>query len=137
MKELSIEAKVENLNDVLGFITGELEAAGCSVKLQKQIKIAAEEIFVNIACYAYSPATGEAAVRVSVDDRITVEFEDKGVPYNPLEKTDPDTSLSTEEREPGGLGIFIVKKIMDTVEYRRDESRNILTIKKHLDKTSK
>ena len=132
MKELIIEAKIENLNIVQDFIKSELEAAGCSVKLQKQIKIAAEEIFVNIAFYAYYPATGEAAVRVFVDDRITVEFEDKGVPYNPLEKTDPDTSLSTEERKPGGMGIFMVKNIMDTVEYRRDENRNIVTIKKHL-----
>ena len=134
MKELSIEAKIENLNAVLDFITGELKAAGCSVKLQKQIKIAAEEIFMNIAHYAYNPATGEAAVRVFVDDRITVEFEDKGVPYNPLEKTDPDTSLSTEEREPGGLGIFMAKKLVTGMDYERSNGHNILTLTKRFEK---
>ena len=132
MKSLNIEAKTENLNAVLDFVTGELKAAGCSGKPLTQIKKAVEEIFVNIARYAYNPAAGDATIRVTADSIITIEFEDSGVSYNPLEKTDPDTSLSKEEREPGGLGIFMVKKIMDSVEYRRDGNKNILIIKKEL-----
>jgi anti-sigma regulatory factor (Ser/Thr protein kinase) len=130
MKELLIDAKTENLDAVLDFITGELETAECSVKLQNQIAIAVEEIFVNIAGYAYHPEVGGAVIRVTVGDEIVIEFEDKGKPYNPLEKDDPDITLSAEEREIGGLGVFMVKKIMDSAEYRRKENKNILTIRK-------
>ena len=129
MKELSIEAKIENLNAVQDFIKSELEASGISAKMQSQIKIVVEEIFVNIACYAYKPDTGGAVIRIASGDEIVIEFEDWGKPYNPLVKDDPDITATAKEREPGGLGIFMVKKIMDTVEYRRDENRNILTIK--------
>ena len=128
MKELSIDAKAENLGEVLEFVEGELEDA--PMKLQTQVAIAVEEVFVNIASYAYSPEVGEAIIRIAVDDEIVIEFEDKGIPYNPLEKTDPDTTRSAEDREIGGLGIFMVKKTMDTVEYRREGDKNILTIRK-------
>ncbi|MCL2096719.1 MAG: ATP-binding protein [Oscillospiraceae bacterium] len=131
MKELIIDARTENLDAVLDFVSEELESADCSVKTQMQIAVAVEEIFVNIAHYAYNPTVGGAAVRVySGDDGITIEFEDGGKPYNPLEKADPDVSLSAEERDIGGLGIFMVKKIMDETEYRHENGKNILTIKK-------
>jgi anti-sigma regulatory factor (Ser/Thr protein kinase) len=87
-----------------------------------------EEIFVNIAHYAYTPETGSVTIRMSVQENIVIEFEDSGKPYNPLEKEDPDIKASAEEREVGGLGIFMVKKIMDKVEYRREGNKNILTI---------
>ena len=137
MKEYLIDAKTENLDAVLDFINGELEAADCPMKLQTQIAIAVEEIFVNIAHYAYSPEVGGATIRITVDDEITVEFEDKGKPYNPLEKYDPDITLDAEEREVGGLGVFMVKKIMDTVEYRHEDGKNVLVISKNInpDKT--
>ena len=130
MKELIIEAKTENLDAVLDFVTAELEAAECSVKLQTQITIAVEEVFVNIAHYAYSPEVGGVVIRVTVGDEVCIEFEDKGKPYNPLDTTDPDITLGAEERAVGGLGIFMVKKIMDTVEYRHEDNKNVLRIKK-------
>ena len=133
MKELRIEAKTENLDAVLQFVSEQLENSDCPVKAQTQIAVAVEEVFVNIAQYAYSPETGGALIRVTVgDDEAAIEFEDKGKPYNPLEKDDPDITTGAEEREIGGLGIFMVKNIMDAVEYRRDGGKNILLIKKAL-----
>ena len=130
MKELIIDAKIENLDMVLEFICAELEECECSMKMQTQIAIAVEEVFVNIAHYAYNPEVGGVVIRVSVEDEVTIEFEDKGSPYNPLEKTDPDITAGAEEREIGGLGIFMVKKIMDAVEYRHEDNRNMLIIRK-------
>ena len=135
MKELIIDAKTENLNAVLDFINAELEAYGCGMKTMTQISIAAEEIFVNIAHYAYDTGIGKAAVRVYINDGITIEFEDNGKPYNPLENADPDITAKLGEREVGGLGIFMVKNIMDAVEYKRDGGKNILTVRKNF-KTS-
>jgi len=132
MKELIIDAKIENLDAVLEFIAGELEAAECSMKLQTQIAITVEEVFVNIAHYAYLPEVGGAVIRITASDEVCIEFEDNGKPYNPLEKDDPDITLGAEEREIGGLGIFMVKKIMDAVEYRHEDGKNILKITKGL-----
>ena len=132
MKELMIEAKTENLDAVLNFISGELENVDCPMKLQTQIAIAVEEVFVNIAHYAYKPEIGGVTIRVTVGNEVVIEFEDKGKPYNPLENNDPDITLGAEEREIGGLGIFMVKKIMDAVEYRNEDGKNILTIRKGL-----
>jgi anti-sigma regulatory factor (Ser/Thr protein kinase) len=130
MSELFIEAKIENLNSVLEFVGKRLEEIQCPPKTQTQITIAVEEIFVNIAYYAYNPILGAATILVSVKDNVVIEFQDNGRPYNPLEKEDPDITKSIQEREVGGLGIFMVKNIMDTVEYRHEENKNILTIKK-------
>ncbi len=130
MKELTIDAKLDNLDEVLDFISGSLEEADCPMKLITQINIVVEEIFVNIAHYAYNPEIGYAKLRIKVDDVVEIEFEDSGVPYDPLAKEDPNITLSAEERNIGGLGIFMVKKIMDTVEYRHEDGKNILTIRK-------
>ena len=116
VKELSIEAKIENLDTVLDFVSEQLEAADCPMKSQTQIAIAVEEIFVNIAHYAYEPEVGGVLIRVAVGDEVMIEFEDNGKPYNPIEKDDPDITTGTEEREIGGLGIFMVKNIMGAVE---------------------
>jgi len=130
MKEIHVEAVTENLDTILEFMNGELEASGCPMKLQMQMNIAAEEIFVNIASYAYKPETGVAVVRVSARDMVVIEFEDSGKPYNPLENEDPDISLSADERQVGGLGVFMVKQFMDEVDYRYEGGKNILTLKK-------
>ena len=135
MKELELTAAVENLNEVLAFVDGELETMDCSMRSQMQIDIAVEEIFVNIAHYAYSPEVGKATIRVEVQPEpptVVLTFLDQGVPYDPLAKADPDVSLSAEERQVGGLGIFMVKKSMDNVQYRYENGRNILTLKKNL-----
>ena len=130
MKELLIEAKAENLDTVLDFVSNELEVADCPMKAQTQIAIAVEEVFVNIAHYAYGSELGEVLIRIAVSEEAVIEFEDKGKPYNPLEKDDPDITMGAEERELGGLGIFMVKNIMDEVEYRQEEHKNILRIQK-------
>lgn len=135
MKELVIDALTDNLPQVLAFVDGELEAADCPMKIQMQIDIAVEEIFVNIARYAYSPEVGTATVRVEVmgePPAVDITFIDGGVPYDPLAKADPDVTLSAEERQIGGLGIFMVKKSMDDVKYEYLDGHNILTLKKGL-----
>jgi anti-sigma regulatory factor (Ser/Thr protein kinase) len=130
MSEIFIEAKTENLDAVLDFVAGELEATDCPIKTQTQIAIAVEEVFVNIAYYAYNPEVGHTLIRVSVGEQVVIEFEDSGKPYNPLDKEDPDITLNAEERQLGGLGVFMVKNIMDSVDYQRKGNKNILTIKK-------
>ena len=135
MKELEIEALVENLPKVIAFVEEQLEAADCPMKIQMQIDIAVEEIFVNIAHYAYNPETGIAMVRVEVltdPPSVDITFIDGGVPYDPLAKDDPDVTLSADKREIGGLGIFMVKKTMDDVKYEYLNGHNILTLKKDL-----
>ena len=135
VKELNIEAKKENLADVLSFVDGELEALDCPMKTQMQIDLAVEEIFINIASYAYAPDTGSALIRLEIceDPRaVRISFIDSGVPYNPLAKPDPNVNLSLEERQIGGLGIFMVKKSMDDMEYEYTDGQNILHITKRL-----
>ena len=130
MNELIIEASLDNMNTVLDFINERID--DCPTKTQNQIGIAVDEIFSNIARYAYNPDVGGVTVRIAVDDDITIEFEDSGMPYDPLSADSPDTTLSAEEREIGGLGLFMVKKLMDSTVYRREGNKNILTIKKTL-----
>ena len=133
MKEMTIEAKTDNLDRVLAAVEEVLEEGGCAMKDQLQIDVAVEEIFVNIAHYAYTPDVGSATLQMSVEDeprRFVMTFIDSGVPYDPLAKEDPDVSLPLEERQIGGLGIYMVKKSMDAVRYEYTDGRNILTIEK-------
>jgi anti-sigma regulatory factor (Ser/Thr protein kinase) len=128
MNELVIEAKTENIDAVFDFINERLE--DCPAKTQNQISVVVDEIFSNITNYAYSPKVGSVTIRITVDKHITIEFEDGGVAYNPLAAPDPNISLEVEDRDIGGLGIHIVKNIMDSVDYRREGNKNILTVKK-------
>ena len=135
MKELDIEALTDNLTEVMDFVDVQLEDAGYPMKVQMQIDLAVEEIFVNIAHYAYNPETGPATVRVEVKpdgSAVTITFIDHGIPYDPLAKEDPNLNLPLEQREIGGLGIFLVKKNMDDVSYDYVNGSNILTMKKNL-----
>lgn len=133
MKNLVIEANVKKLSEVLAFIDESLEEAMCSVKTMMQVDIAVEEIFVNIANYSYEGSTGEAEISIDItDSAATIVFKDSGVQFDPLAKPDPDISLSAEDRKIGGLGIFMVKKNMDKVEYEYTEGKNILTLTKTL-----
>ena len=135
MKELTIAAKVENIEAVTDFVNEQLEALDCPMKAQMQIDIAIDELFGNIAHYAYNPEIGKATVRVEVTEdplAVVITFIDNGVPYDPLAKADPDTTLSAEEREIGGLGIYMVKKSMDEITYEYKDGQNILAIKKNL-----
>lgn len=133
MRELNIEALVENLDKVISFVDEEVDKLNCSIKVRTQIDVAVEELFVNIAHYAYNPETGPATVRVEVEQdpvAVSITFIDKGVPYDPLSKADPDITLSAEDREIGGLGIFMVKKSMDDIDYEYKDGQNILHIRK-------
>ena len=135
MKALVVEADVNNLFEVQMFIDEQLEEAGCSMPAQIAIDVAVEELFVNIASYAYGEEIGVAVVQVSVhEDPLSVEitFMDNGEQYDPLAKPDPDTTLSVDERKKGGLGIFMVKNSMDDINYEYKDGKNILTIKKNL-----
>ena len=130
-RELNIEASTDNLRQVLDFVDGCLEEAGCPVKVQMQIDVAVEEIFVNIASYAYAPATGDANVKIAIaEDEVNITFSDSGIPYDPLAKEDPDITLSAGERPIGGLGIFMTKKMMDDVVYEYREGCNTLMLVK-------
>ena len=130
MKELTIAATVENIEVVTDFVNEQLEALDCPMKAQMQIDIAIDELFGNIAQYAYNPDVGDATVRVEVQEdplAVIITFIDGGVPYDPLSAADPDITLSAEERTMGGLGIFMVRKSRDY-----EDGRNILSIRKNL-----
>lgn len=135
MKELTLAATVENIETVTEFVNEQLEALGCPMKAQMQIDVAIDELFGNIAQYAYHPEEGEATVRVEVTEEppsVIITFIDGGVPYDPLAAAEPDTTLSAEERTMGGLGIFMVKKSMDEIAYRYENGKNILMIRKKI-----
>ena len=135
MKDITVEATLDNLEVVQNFVSEELENQGCSMKVMMQIEIAVEEIYVNIVHYAYNPEIGKATIRCEVTDnpmQVIIQFMDSGVPFDPLAKEDADITLSAEERQIGGLGIFMVKKSMDEVSYEYKEGKNVLTIRKVL-----
>ena len=135
MKEITVPAIREKVELVTDFINAELEKLGCPMKMQMQIDVALDEIFGNIVHYAYRRGEGSASVRFEFDtdqNAVVLTFTDNGMPYNPLEKEDPDITLSAEEREVGGLGIFLVKKIMDDMSYEYKDGKNILQLKKYL-----
>ena len=135
MKTLKLTAEVDRIDDVLAFINAELENHDVPIKTIMQIDIAVEELFVNIAHYAYNPEIGEATVTVDVEEAppcAVIRFIDSGKPYDPLSREDPDVTLGVEERQVGGLGIYMVKKSMDEVAYAREDGQNILTIRKML-----
>ena len=132
MEYITVPAKTESLTDVTAFIEEALAETGCLPRTQAQINIAVEELFVNIAHYAYE-TEGSATIGCDVAGGMaTITFIDSGAPYNPLLKEDANTSMAAHERQIGGLGILIVKKSMDDIDYRYEDGKNILTIKKQL-----
>ena len=133
MAEITVAAALDSLDTVLRFVDGQMEQAGCPLKLMTQVDMAVEEIFVNIARYAYHPEVGEAIVRCEAGGepfQVIVGFADQGRPYNPLEREDPDVTLDAEQRQIGGLGIFMAKKLMDDIQYEFRDGQNILTLRK-------
>lgn len=135
MKEITVEATDNNLSKVLSFIDEILEETCVSLRVRMQIEVAVEEIFVNIAHYAYAPDTGTAriqAVTASDPKSVSITFIDSGKPYDPLSKADPDVTLSAEKRDIGGLGIYMVKKSMDSLKYEYLDGHNVFTITKML-----
>ena len=133
MEKITVEATLENLQTVIDFATERLEARDCSMKVVMQMELVIEEIFVNIASYAYNPEIGSATFCIEFEenpDAVLMTFIDGGKPYNPLEQDEPDTTLAIEERDIGGLGIFLVKKNVDEISYEYSDGKNILRMKK-------
>ena len=133
MNQLKIAAKTENLEIVNDFLAEKL--IGCPMKLLMQTQLAVEEIFVNIAHYAYKDKTGEVNVLCELDKEknlFTIIFEDTGIPFDPLKRDDPDVTATAEERNIGGLGIFLTKKLMDEVRYENKDGKNTLTLIKKI-----
>ena len=137
MKKMTVKAGLDNLSRVLACVDEELETAGCSMKTQMQVDIAVEEMFVNIANYAYAPGEGDADVCVETEEtdggkRVRITLADQGKPYDPLMQEAPDVSLPAEKRKIGGLGIFMARKNMDEMTYEYRDGRNILTMFKRI-----
>ena len=136
IEEIVIEARRENLDQVLGFMDAHLERRDCPMKVMLQLDIAVEELFVNIANYAYGDQVGQAVIQLQEEhdpEGISITFIDEGMPFDPLAKPDPDVTLGAMDRSVGGLGIYMVKKSMDDMKYRYEDNRNILTIRKNLE----
>lgn len=128
-------AKTEALSDVLGFVEQMLDSFECPIKIQVALCVAIEEVFVNVAHYAYGEGEGNMSLGIGFDEEsraISFRMTDKGIPFDPLKKPDPDISLSADEREIGGLGIFITKKTMDSLTYTYENNENILTMIKKI-----
>ena len=135
MKEQTFQATIESIPDATAFVIDWLETLDCTMKAQMQIDVALDELLSNIARYAYVPESGEVTLRLDFDEAsrmVSITFIDSGIPYDPLQKADPDLTVPPEERAVGGLGIFLVKKTMDGMEYRREGRFNILTIRKRI-----
>lgn len=132
---MTVDATVDNLGKVLAFLDERLEAQDCPMRTQFEIDVAAEELFVNVASYAYGSGGGKVRIEVSFEENpsaVRILFADTGIPYNPLEKEDPDVTLPADKREIGGLGIYMVKKSMDGMTYEHADGENRTTIYKRL-----
>ena len=133
MKEITLAATLENIAAVTDFVNEQLEANACPMKAMMQIDVAIDELFGNIAHYAYAPGTGEATVRVEIQQEpreAVITFLDRGTPFDPLNADTPDITQSAESRPVGGLGIFLVRKTMDDVSYTYQNGQNMLSIRK-------
>lgn len=135
MKEITVDATIENMNTVTAFVDDFLDQIACPMKSKIQINIVIDEIFGNICHYAYKDSVGAVTVRVesgNTPKAVFLTFIDNGIPYNPLETEDPDITSSSEERKIGGLGIYLVKKNMDEMKYEYVDQQNRLWMEKRL-----
>ena len=132
MKELVVEAIVDNLASVLAFLDAELEAVFCPLKAQMQLDVAVEEIFSNVCYYAYQPDTGKFTIQIEITETdprtVTIHLIDAGKPFDPTKREDPDVTLSAKDRNIGGLGIYVTKKSVDEMHYERHGNENVLTL---------
>ena len=135
MNKLTVPARIENLQKVMDFLGDQLDSVDYVMKARLQLELSIEEAYVNIVNYAYGSEEGEVVICCNIGEsplKVTMQFIDYGKPYNPLENEDPDISLNAEEKGIGGLGIFLIKKNVDDIEYKYCEGKNILTIQKKL-----
>ena len=131
MKEIHVDSKIENIPEVMDFVGAELEALGCSEQVKAQFKMAVDELFGNICLYAYGEGAGPVTVSVGLEGdppAVAVAFCDSGSPYNPLEADLPDIGLDIEDRPVGGLGIFLIREMMDSMSYEYKDGCNVLKL---------
>ena len=137
-KEVSLErmfnAEVNELPEVQEFLKAELKNIGFIKNDINQVLLVSEEIFINIAKYAYKGEVGKCNIKIHVNNKnvLVCTFEDSGTPFNPLKREDPDLNVSAEERNVGGLGIYMSKNIMDNIEYQYKDNKNIIQITKKM-----
>ncbi len=135
MKSITVPPTKESPNPVTEFVVGELEQHDCPAKVIYQIQVAIEEIMVNIVSYAELTEDDNIEVRCGVYEdplRVELQFLDGGIPFDPLAAEDADTSPEALMNREGGLGILLVKKMMDDVSYEYKDGKNTLTILKNL-----
>lgn len=135
MEEITLTASVDRIREAVNFVNDILERIGCSERSRIQIDVAIDEIFGNIARYAYKPDTGSATVRVETEDAprcVAITFIDRGRPFDPLTSKEPDLTKPVKERKIGGAGLYLVKKTMDDISYCFKDGQNILTIRKNI-----
>lgn len=131
--EKRFNASIGSLHEVLKFIEIQLDEHNCSMRTSMMIQVIVEEIFVNIAKYAYPEQDGCCDISIDFNDNyVCISFVDEGIEFNPLVKEDPDIESNADDRPVGGLGIFMMKKTMDEVHYERKDDKNILIIKKNI-----
>ncbi|MDR1257280.1 MAG: ATP-binding protein [Spirochaetaceae bacterium] len=128
-RKIILSAALDNLEQLLEWTETTLKDYYCPARTAQQFAVVTDEIFANIAHYAYTGTTGDVTVRIGrVGDVLVAQFEDEGIPFNPLDWPDPKTTGSIGERRIGGQGIFLIKKFSDRVIYRRFKDKNLLTI---------
>jgi anti-sigma regulatory factor (Ser/Thr protein kinase) len=131
MMKITTAAKIENIDSIADPVDAELEARDWSLRTRMQVRMAIDELVTNVASYAYQPGTGDVTVCADFEgEDLVLTFTDSGTPYDPTKAREPDITLPAEERPIGGLGIFLVRKTMDDVAYRREDGKNILTVRK-------
>lgn len=134
-KVLTVNASMDHLDEVIAFVEEQLESASCPLKVQGQICVSFEELYVNVVNYAYGEESGECVIGMNIstvgnEKKMVLTVKDRGNPFNPLKKEDPDITLSVEDRPIGGLGIYMVKQSMDDVMYEYQKGWNVIKIVK-------
>jgi anti-sigma regulatory factor (Ser/Thr protein kinase) len=133
LEKITVPARIDNLAQMIEFVTKAADAAGLEKGLVGKIQLASEEALVNVINYAYAGGEGDLELQYEIENdpkTLIIQVADSGVPFNPLDKEDPDINLPAEDRPIGGLGIFMIRQIMDSVDYKRDNNRNLLIMKK-------
>jgi len=130
LESITLPAKLENLGTLIQFVSECAKKQGIDSKKAVEIEISAEEVLVNIFNYAYQDMDGNVEIICKSDDknRFVIEIQDRGIPFNLLSLKEPETDLDIEERKVGGLGILIVKKLMDDIQYSNEEGKNVVTL---------
>ncbi len=133
--DLTVYAKLDQLDTVLGLVQKALSESTCPPKIQKKILVCAEELFVNVVNYAYGSVPGKFTLELEINDtdtggQISICMKDHGVPFDPLQHKTPELTASAEDRKIGGLGIYMVRNIMDQISYEYLEQKNIVRMTK-------